>query len=188
MNIQAPDDGGATVVITHRVKENRHAQYEAWLERIGTACRASEGHLDWQIIRPIPNLSANYTVIIRFDTLGHLRAWMESGQRRELIAEASDILAADDDYSIHSGIDFWFMPKGGKAKVPVRWKQFLLTWSAIYPLALIVPMAIAPLLKATGMSEFRPFTALATTGVIVALMVYVVMPRYTHLVRRWLFA
>jgi antibiotic biosynthesis monooxygenase (ABM) superfamily enzyme len=29
---------------------------------------------------------------------------------------------------------------------------------------------------------------LAVTGIVVSLMVYVVMPRYTRLLRRWLFA
>ena len=176
------------MVITHHVKENKHAEYESWLERIRAECRAFVGHLDWQIIRPLRDISAHYTVIIRFDTKDHLRAWMDSPQRRDLIAEAATILAADDDYSIHSGLDFWFMPKDGKVKVPVRWKQFLVTWSAIYPLALLVPLGVSPLIRATGLAYARPFVALITTGVIVALMVYLVMPRYTNLVRRWLFS
>ncbi len=28
--------------------------------------------------------------------------------------------------------------------MPVRWKQFLITWSAIYPLALGVPLMVVP--------------------------------------------
>jgi antibiotic biosynthesis monooxygenase (ABM) superfamily enzyme len=80
------------------------------------------------------------------------------------------------------------MPKARKVKVPVRWKQFLVTWSAIYPLAVLVPIGVTPLIRVMGIGEARPFAALVTTGVIVALMVYVVMPRYTNLVRRWLFS
>jgi len=32
------------------------------------------------------------------------------------------------------------------------------------------------------------FTTFVVTGTIVVLMVYVIMPRYTRLVKRWLFA
>jgi hypothetical protein len=188
MSTEASAENGATVVITHRVKAGKHAEYENWLARIGAACRASPGHLDWQIIRPIRDLSVSYTVIIRFDTVAHLRAWMESTQRRELISEAAALFATDDEYSIHSGLDFWFVPRGGKMKVPVRWKQFVVTWSAIYPLAMLVPLAIAPVIRGARISEARPLVTLITTGVIVFLMVYVVMPRYTKWVQRWLFA
>jgi antibiotic biosynthesis monooxygenase (ABM) superfamily enzyme len=71
-------DGGATVVITHRVRDGQHAGYESWLKEIAPLCRASVGHLDWHIIRPISGLSDTYTVIIRFDTRAHLQDWMES--------------------------------------------------------------------------------------------------------------
>lgn len=178
----------ATVVIRHRVKKGMHAEYEAWLVRIGAACRASIGHLDWQIIRPIQNLSVHYTVIVRFDSVEHLRQWMDSARRQDLVVEAAKILAADDEYTIHSGLDFWFTPKSEGVKVPVRWKQFFVTWSAIYPLALLVPMGVLPLIGLLGQGQNRLLATLVTTGVIVALMVYVVMPRYTYFVRRWLYS
>lgn len=178
---------GATVVITHRVREGAQAGYNEWLKEIGPLCRAAPGHLDWQIIRPVAGLTTSYTVIIGFDTPDHLRQWMGSPERRQLIDQVRPLLADDDDYTIHSGLDFLFMPKNAKAKVPVRWKQFLVTWSAIYPLSLGVPLVIVPAARATGLSGNRLLTGLLVTGAIVGLMVYVVMPHYTKLVRRWLF-
>jgi antibiotic biosynthesis monooxygenase (ABM) superfamily enzyme len=97
------------------------------------------------------------------------------------------MLAQDDDYSIHSGLDFWFLPQGAKVKIPVRWKQFLITWSAIFPLGLAVPLIVVPIMRRLGLADVRPLTTFVTTGIVVAMMVYVVMPRYTRLVRRWLF-
>ena len=46
-------DEGATVVITHRVREGQHERYEEWLNEIGPLCRLSPGHLHWQIIHPL---------------------------------------------------------------------------------------------------------------------------------------
>ena len=181
-------DHGATVVITHRVRVGRHADYEAWLEEIAPLCRASPGHLDWHIVRPIPGLTETYTVVIRFDTTAHLQQWMESPARARLIEKARPLLATGDDFYVSSGLDFWFTPGGAKSKVPVRWKQYLVTWSAIYPLALGVPWVVGPLLRRLGAPEGRLLTTLVVTGAVVFLMVYLVMPRYKRLLKRWLFA
>jgi antibiotic biosynthesis monooxygenase (ABM) superfamily enzyme len=70
--------------------------------------------------------------------------------------------------------------------MPVRWKLFLVTWSVIYPLVLVVPLATAPLLRRLSIPPNVYFDTLVVTGVVVLVMVYVVMPRYTSLVQRWL--
>lgn len=182
-----PTDPGATVVISHRVRADRHAEYQAWLAQIAPLCQAAPGHLDWQIVRPVAGLTETYTVIIRFDTSAKLRQWMESPARATLIEKVRPLLVQGDDFFVSSGLDFWFTPAGAKAKLPVRWKQYLLTWSAIYPLVMAVPLLIAPLLRALGAPEQRWLSTLAVTATVVFLMVYVVMPRYTRLVQRWLF-
>jgi uncharacterized protein len=179
---------GSTVVINHSVKPAEHRRYDAWLDEIGPVCRASPGILDWQIVRPIAGLTERYTVIIRFHSHEQLRNWMDSTDRKRLIEKVRPLLVQDDAYTIHSGLDFLFIPASAGPKVPVRWKQFLITWSAIYPLALAVPLAIVPLLRAFGGAESRALATLITTGAIVLLMVYIVMPHYTKLVRKWLFA
>lgn len=178
---------GATVVITHRVRGSRHAEYERWLEEIVPLCQSSPGHLDWHIVRPISGLTETYTVIIRFDTEESLKTWIASSARHKLIERVQPLLVGADDFYISSGLDFWFTPAGAKAKVPVRWKQYLVTWSAIYPLALGVPFLVKPAIQSAGVSTNYLLTTLAVTAVVVFLMVYVVMPRYTRLVQRWLF-
>lgn len=178
---------GATAVITHRVLDGQQAGYENWLNEIGPLCRSYAGHLDLQIIRPIAGLTTTYTVVIRFDTHEHLEAWMGSGDRKRLIEKARPLLAKDDDFFIRSGLDFWFTPEGAKAKVPLRWKQFLVTWSAIYPLVLGVPLIVAPLLRLLGIPRNHYIDTLCVTGAVVSLMVYFVMPRYTRLIQHWLF-
>jgi antibiotic biosynthesis monooxygenase (ABM) superfamily enzyme len=184
----AKTDDGATVVITHRVRDGQHAEYDNWLDEIGPKCRASVGFLDWQIVRPIAGLSATYTVIIRFDTREHLEHWMNSQERKRLIEKAKPLLAKDDDFFVRSGLDFWFTPEGAKTKVPTRWKQYLVTWSAIYPLVLGTPLIILPALHQLGVPNDRYLDTLFVTGTVVFLMIYLVMPRYTRVIQRWLFS
>jgi uncharacterized protein len=134
---------GATAVITHRVGDGQQEGYDAWLNEIGPLCRSYPDHLDLQIIRPILGLTATYTVIIRFDTREHLQGWMSSQDRKRLIEQVRPLLAQEDDFFIRSGLDFWFTPEGARGKVSVRWKQFLVTWSAIFPLVLVIPLVVA---------------------------------------------
>tara|TARA_Y100001972_G_scaffold111236_1_gene143769 strand:+ start:2770 stop:3318 length:549 start_codon:yes stop_codon:yes gene_type:complete len=177
---------GASVVITHQILEGKQDAYEEWLGKIDPLCRQSPGHIDSQIIRPIPDLTYTYTVIIRFDSIGNLKNWMSSKQRKELIAEVRPLLARDDQYSINSGLDFLFS-NPGDIKTPVRWKQYLITWSAIYPLVLMIPFVILPLLRMVNIPKNIFFDTLIITGIVVVLMVYIIMPRYTRLIRPWLF-
>lgn len=180
-------ESGATVVITHRVRHGHQPEYEAWTDEIGPVCSAAPGHIDWQIIRPVAGLTSTYTVVIRFDSRAHLESWMSSPARNRLIAKVRPILSTDDDFFIRTGLDFWFAPDGARARLPVRWRQLLITWSVIYPLVLGVPLLVTPILRAAGIPPTPFIDVLVVTGVIVALMIYVVMPRYIRLVHRWLF-
>ena len=130
------------------------------------------------MVRPVAGLTETYTIIVRFGTAEQLRHWMQSTQRQQLIDKASPLFVERDDYYIHSGLDFWFSPPGEKPRVPVRWKQFLVTWSAIFPLVVLVPQVVVPLCRALGLPAEPPLVTLPITAIIVYLMVYVVMPRY----------
>ncbi len=178
---------GATVVINHRVRDDRLAEYNGWLDEIDPLCKKAPGHLDSQIIRPVGGVTATYTIILRFENRDYLENWMKSEERNRLIDAVRPMLAKDDDFYIQSGLDFWFTPDGARAQVPVSWKQFLVTWSAIFPLALGVPLVVGPVLRYLGFEPNLYADNLFITGVIVFLMVYVVMPRYTKIVGRWLF-
>lgn len=178
---------GATAVITHQVANDKHTEYEAWLNEIVPQCQKAPGHLDLQVIRPIAGLTETYTIVIRFDTQSHLRSWMESAQRSELIHKVSPLLVKGDDFYISSGLDFWFIPEKANTKIPIRWKQALVTWSAIYPLVLILPLLVLPAMHWMGLPENRYLDTLLVTGIAVLLMVYLVMPHYTKLIHRWLF-
>ncbi|MEP7314099.1 MAG: antibiotic biosynthesis monooxygenase, partial [Pseudomonadota bacterium] len=139
---------GATAVIAHRVRDAQHAAYEAWLGRILPVVASAPGYLDAQVIRPVRGLTDGYTVILRFDCEADLRRWLTSPEREQLIQSVRPILANGDSYTLHSGIDYLFAPQIAGQRVPVRWKQFLVTWSAILPLTLGLPFLIAPLLHA----------------------------------------
>lgn len=178
---------GATVIISHRVLDGQQTSYENWLDEIATACKAQPGYLDTQVVRPIANLTDTYTVIIRFASHEHMKLWMSSPERKQFIDKVRPILASDDDYKVHSGLEFLFASEEANTKVPTRWKQFLVTWSVVYPLVLLVPMIVNPLMRQVGLPENPYLSTLFVTCMIVLLLIYLVMPQYTKLVHKWLY-
>lgn len=179
---------GATAVITHRVKEGYKERYEDWQRRIRALSRESEGNLDVQIILPIEGVTTTYTVVMRYDTRENLQKWRNSPGRNELIEEVKPYLCDDADFFIRSGLDFWFIPDGAKASVPMRWKQALVTLTAIYPLVLVLPPALSSLLRTLNVPYNFFSDTLLISVVIVSLMVYLIMPNFTRLINHWLFS
>ena len=69
-----------------------------------------------------------------------------------------------------------------KPPEPPRWKMFLLTWAAAFPIAALTYLVIGSELMKLGLV----LRALCITGVLVASLTYVVMPVLTRLAARWL--
>jgi antibiotic biosynthesis monooxygenase (ABM) superfamily enzyme len=97
-----------------------------------------------------------------------------------------DLLEEGDRHEIRTGIDFWFTPEG--IKPPKRWKQFLLTLTAVYPLTLILPLLLGPLFSLVPPPlNDQLVKGFAVAASLTALLTFVIMPRYTRLVRHWLY-
>jgi hypothetical protein len=45
---------------------------------------------------------------------------------------------------IRTGLEFWLTPSDSEQKHAKTYKQFLITWSAIFPLTIFVPWGLAP--------------------------------------------
>jgi antibiotic biosynthesis monooxygenase (ABM) superfamily enzyme len=181
------DNQGASVVITHHILDSKQAEYEKWLDIIVPISKHAQGFIDLQVVRPIPKLTFVYTVIIRFDTIENLKRWIESRDRKRFIEKAQPFFTKNDRYQISSGLDFLFNAAHENGQVPVRWKQALVTWSAIYPISLLMPWIVFPFLRMLGFQVNHYLDSLIGSGCIVLLMIYVVMPTYTSMIKKWLY-
>ncbi|MEL6162004.1 MAG: hypothetical protein AAFR18_22575 [Cyanobacteria bacterium J06627_32] len=65
---------------------------------------------------------------------------------------------------------------------PPRYKTFLLTWLAIYPLINLILLVLGPLLNLLPLY----LRTLCLTGLLVFLMTYIVMPWMTRHFHHWL--
>jgi uncharacterized protein len=171
-------------IITHTITAGEEVRYEAWLTEMLSAVSRAPGYLGREVFRPAQG-RRTYTSILRFDAYDHLSAWAESDTRQALVSRVSDLLTKGDVHEIRTGIDFWFTPE--HVKPPKPWKQFLLVLSAIYPLSLLIPSVFTPVFRVMPPLTHPLIRGLFVAAIVVGLMTFVVMPRYTQLVKRWLY-
>lgn len=177
----------ATLVIQHHVKAGVTAEYELWLKEIIPAAQRYAGHLGVNVMRPAEG-SHTYTVVLRFDTHEHLQEWAESDSRSRLIERVKPLLVTAEQKEIKTGLEYWFTPPGPAQKKAKPFKQFLVTLSAIFPLSVLVPWLLTPLFRVVPTLALPIVSNFLVAVIIVFLMVYLIMPRYTKLISRWLFS
>ena len=171
-------------VIRHDVRPGHELQYEAWTREVLPIARTFEGHHGVAIVRP-PDGARTYTIVLHFDTLDHLRGWLESDVRQLLLARVQPHLLQPGEVEIRPGLDFWLSVPGHRRAIPHR--QFLLALSVIYPLSLFVLTVLQPLLTPVPIVGHPVIRSLAGSALMVGMMTYVIMPRYTRAVSAWLY-
>lgn len=116
-----------TLVIKHRVKQGMEAQYEAWLRRTVAIAATYPGHLGVDVIRGKSDGLHMFTCVLRFCSTEVMQSWLDSAQRRELVAEAAPMLADGDFTEVNRHNEFWFVP-ASDSPPPPRWKQAVVTF------------------------------------------------------------
>ncbi|MFC7518915.1 antibiotic biosynthesis monooxygenase [Herbaspirillum sp. GCM10030257] len=174
----------AVSVIVHDVLPERRTDYERWMLDAIAAHRQFEGHLETNIIRPVES-GSRYVVILRFVDEEHAKAWLHSPVRRSLLKIAEPWLSHVDRFHVHREADFWFAPFTGRRQ-PKRWKQWMLSVIAVFPLSVIVPKQIGALAH-WAMPSLPDLAAAAVSALTISgLMVYLLMPFLVRLAGSWL--
>ncbi len=178
------DDGPVTVLITRLVRRGREADYEAWLGALQAAARGLPGYLGVTTQRPAPGAPREYTSIVRFATLAHLRAFEGSELRAQHLAALGDIAEAEAGWQTLTGLEFWFTPPPGTAvPQPVRWRMAVVMVAVVFALVLSIGSAVTALFGFLP----APLRLLLTITLEVLLMTYWLMPRLTRWLARWIY-
>ncbi|MFL1405096.1 antibiotic biosynthesis monooxygenase [Marinobacter sp. M1N3S26] len=179
-------DSGRSIIIRHTVRQGQRERYETWLRQIIQAAAEFPGHQGVHIVRPTEG-NDTFEISVRFSSKDDAETWLNSDIRRELVSDISPVLASDEQVDIKSGIDFWFTPPSSSAKQPTRWKQWLITTAVIWPLTMIVPELYRPLFQTVPDLALWGIRHGIIAATVVALVVYLIMPRVVRMVAGWLF-
>jgi uncharacterized protein len=180
------DLSAATSVIRQTIRAGSESRYEAWFREITRIAQTFPGHRGVDFIRP-PKGSRTYTIVLHFNTSEDLERWLSSDARKRLIAEIEPYLEGGDQVEIRTGLEFWFTPPDSEQKRAKRYKQFLVTWSVIFPLTIFVPWVLRPLFHWMPFLGLPGISNLLISAMIVGLLTFLIMPPYTHMVATWLY-
>jgi hypothetical protein len=172
--------GSATIVFSRKLGPEQHDKYEAWLGRVTAATNSFAGYGGTTLLRPAaPN--EEYTAILHFDTTEHLERWLTSAERTECLKALEDIAIESEEISSLAGLDHWVSLKGGM-QPPPDWKMAVLILVGLYPIVVLDAMFLGPLLT------FLPWPVgiLVSLMVSVPIMVWIVLPVLSKLLRPWL--
>ena len=176
-------DDPVTVLYSRRVKPGREADFEAWARGIVAAARQFPGHLGASVL-DAPG-SREYHILFTFADRRSLRAWLDSDERRRWLVRVGELLEADRGLQQLTGLETWFKLPGANVPTmtpPPRWKMWLVSLVAVYPLVLAFQALVVPRMARLPL----PLRALLFPLVLLTLMTFVVMPMVTRALRRWL--
>jgi hypothetical protein len=173
-----------TVVVRRQVRPGCEGDYEAWLERLIASSRSLPGYLGTEVLRPSSPHSREYTSIFRFDSSENLRAFEESDLRRHALQEVGAFVEADATWERLSGLELWFTPPPGLVvPQPSRFRMALLLIVVVYTLVFSIGTLVGWVLE----SASGPLRLLVTIVLEVFTLTYVIMPRLTRVLARWIY-
>jgi uncharacterized protein len=169
--------------VSRLVPAEKVARFEELLREVIAAARGFEGHLGVDVLRP--EGGGEYRIIFRYRGPAEHAAWMESDDRRRLVARIDELLDDPGGSEVRSveGWEGWFVEPGYAPPAPPRkWKMAVITLAALYPIVLLLVRGLRPLTEDWQLEV----GLLLTIGLSVPLMTWVVMPALTKRLGSWL--
>ena len=140
VHIVEDDKGGrkpapVSAVISTRVLPGKEAEYRAWEREIAMAQSKAAGLQGYRFEPPLPGIQEDYVAILRFDTNANLQAWLESPERKKLVAEAAP-LTEEFHARLGTGFEQWFRDESGSGP-PSVWKMDMIVLVLLYPIVFL---------------------------------------------------
>ena len=170
------------VAITRRVRAEHVSAFERALAEFARDSLEAPGTRGVQFLYPAPgSASLEYGILRTFSNREAHEAFYQSPLYQKWQERVRHMVEGEPIYRELHGLEAWFRdPRSGPH--PPRWKMALLTWSAVWPVSMIIPALVLPWVGS--------FPHLLRAGVIsagiTATLTWVAMPQLVKLAHRWL--
>ncbi len=171
-----------TIVVRRKIKGGREKDYEAWLERLTQGVSENfKGYLGAEFHRPA-SAGGEYRSVFRFDSVDNLEAFERSDFRHNMLAEAAPLFAADAAWERLTGLEFWFdAPAGTKVPQPSPHRMALVLIAVVF--VLVLNLVLGPFMTGWPL----PLRVFTTVTIQVLLMTYIIMPKLTPRLARFIY-
>jgi len=166
------------LVVRYKVDPEKQYLFEEWKFEMERTISSFEGYLNTVHIPPVGDNDFHY-ILLRFNNRENLQRWVKSDFRAEMHDKSNNLWMSEREETVHDWDTFWFS-KMEKAK---KWKQWAVTFLAVYPLTVVIPWLVRTYTQALPITFVKGIiSALLISGC----MTYFVMPFMLNLFRKWL--
>jgi hypothetical protein len=171
-----------SIVIYRVLLPGCESEYETSLARFYEETSGFPGLLGAHVVRPV-GASREYGIMRTFADRQACEKFYASETFLRWEAEVNQLSEGSTRREELTGLEAWFAPSGARVMVaPPRWKMALGTWIGVFPTSIVLSLLISPHLLGL------PFLArqLVFSGLMVALLTFLVMPMVRHALHGWL--
>ncbi|HMN97254.1 MAG TPA: antibiotic biosynthesis monooxygenase [Phycisphaerales bacterium] len=170
------------IAITRRVRRGHLAEFERRLADFASRALAEPGARGMHLLHPPPGSgSAEYGILHSFAGAAERDAFHRSPLYQQWLEDIAPLTEGEAVHRELTGLEAWFRRPGELP--PPRWKMAVLTWVAVWPVSMIVPLAILPFAS----PFLHPILAAGVIAAgIVIVLTWVAMPLLAKLAHPWL--
>ncbi len=169
------------VAVTLRVRPGREAEFQDALREFFQTSFGQKSVLGASMIVPPPGVESREFGILRtFADEAQRDAFYSSSMYLNWKQRAREFTEGDPEMRQLTGLEAWFRNSDGPP--PPQWKMAVLTWVAVWPVSMIVPAAVLPLIP-----FLHPILAAGIIAAgIVIILTWVAMPLLVKVAHPWL--
>ena len=172
-------DQPVKIVLHMRARPGAREALEAWIRDLLEAAARSADLTGSSVVKSGRD---EYIVLVRFVSQARLEQWESTPEVRGLLHRGEGLMESAEAPVRRTGLETWFTLPGlsPPSEAPPAWKMALVTWLALLPqviaLGYVVPRSWPALVQVA-----------ISTAIPVSMLTWVVMPRLTRLLYRWLY-
>ena len=170
------------IAITRRVRKEHAPAFERMLAEFASQSLNVPGSRGVHLLFPPPGSATDeYGILRSFASVAHRDAFYASPLFKDWTSRIEKMVDGPPVYRELGGLEAWF--REPHASLPPKWKMALLTWIAVWPVSMVVPAILVPLM---GTALPQILVAGIVAGGIVLVLTWVAMPVLVKLARPWL--
>ncbi len=174
-------DEPITVTVARKVLPDNREAFEDWADGIQSRMSDYPGLLGSTMLSPGPGQD-EYHIVYRFADAETLDGWEHSPERAQWLAKLEEMVESER-FAHVTGLESWFTLPDRADQRPPRWKMVVVTSTVIFALQLPIQAFLLSTLLHWPLVVRAGIMSVAMT----VLMTYLIMPRVTRLLRRWLY-
>jgi uncharacterized protein len=167
----------ASAIIIESIPPERKEEYLRWVRGITRAAESFSGYLETNVFPPLRDDQREWVTLIHFRSHDDLEAWLRSDVRAGWVDRFRESFG---DFSLHQ-VRGGFTPLFPQKTLP-GWKMALTVLLGLFPIVMLITVAIMPRLDAL------PFSTRMLVGNVlsVSILQWALMPLWNRLLGFWL--